>query len=147
MATVILKGSERTAVAASRVVGPADPAQRLEVSVIVRRRAAEVLRARTAALAAGDRSVGQLTREEFAAQHAADAPDMAAVRTFAGRYDLRIVQEDAARRTLVLSGTVAQFRSAFSVERNEVAHPDGTYRGRTGPIHLPAELDGIGEAV
>jgi kumamolisin len=147
MATVILKGSERTAVAKSRVVGPTDPSERLEVSIIVRRRAAQVLRARTAALAAGNRGVGHLTREEFAAQHSAEAPDMAAVRTFAGRHDLSIVQEQAARRTLVLSGTVAQFRAAFSIELNEVAHPDGTYRGRTGAIHLPAELDGIVEAV
>jgi kumamolisin len=147
MANVILKGSERTAVAHSRVVGPADPAERFEVSIIVRRRAAQVLRARTAALAAGNRSIGQLTREEFATQHGADAPDMAAVRTFAGKHDLRIVQEHAARRTMVLSGTVAQFASAFAVELNAVAHPDGTYRGRTGPIHLPAELDGIVEAV
>ena len=147
MATVILKGSERAAVAKSRVIGPADPAERLEVSIIVRRRAGQVLRARTAALAAGNRSIGHLTREEFAAQHGADAPDMAAVRAFASKYDLRIVQEHAARRTLVLSGTVAQFSRAFSVELNAVAHPDGTYRGRTGPVYLPAELDGIVEAV
>ena len=147
MATVILQGSERTAVAHSRVVGPADPAERFEVSIIVRRRAAQVLRARTAALAAGNRSIGHLTQEEFAAQHGADAPDMAAVRRFAGKHDLRIVQEHLARRTLVLSGTVAQFASAFSVELNVVSHPDGTYRGRTGPIHIPAQLDGIVEAV
>jgi len=147
MANVILKGSERTAVAHSRVVGPADPAERFEVSIIVRRRAAQVLHARTAALAAGNRGIGQLTREQFAAQHGADAPDMAAVRTFAGKHDLRVVQEHAARRTMVLSGTVAQFAGAFAVELNAVAHPDGTYRGRTGPIHLPAELDGIVEAV
>ena len=119
MATVILKGSERTAVAQSRVVGPADPTERLEVSILVRRRAAQLLRARTAALAAGNRDVGHLTQEEFAAQHGADEPDMAAVRTFASRYDLRIVQEHAARRTLVLSGTVAQFSAAFSVKRSK----------------------------
>ena len=147
MATVILKGSERTAVAQSRVVGPADPTERLEVSILVRRRAAQLLRARTAALAAGNRDVGHLTQEEFAVQHGADEPDMAAVRTFASRYGLRIVQEHAARRTLVLSGTVAQFSAAFSVELNLVTHPDGTYRGRTGAIHLPPKLDGIVEAV
>jgi kumamolisin len=147
MATVILQGSERTAVAKSRVVGPADPAERLEVSIIVRRRAAQILRARTAALTAGSPGVAHLTREEFAAQHGADAPDMAAVRHFASSHDLSVVQEHAGRRTLVLAGTVAQFRSAFSVELNEVTHSDGTYRGRTGAIHLPAALDGIVEAV
>lgn len=147
MANVILRGSERTALADSRVIGPADPSERLEVSVILRRRAAQVLRARTAALAAGNRDVSHLSREEFAAQHGADEPDLAAVRLFANRYDLRVVQEHVARRTLVLSGTVAQFRTAFSVELNEVAHPNGTYRGRTGAVHLPTELDGIVEAV
>jgi kumamolisin len=147
MAKVILKGSERTPLGKSRALGPADPDERLEVSVFVRRRAAEVLRARAAALAEGNRSVGQLTRQAFAEQHGAEAPDLAAVRDFATSYGLMVVTVHAARRTVVLSGTVAQFSAAFSVELKRFEHPEGTYRGRTGPIHLPSELIGIVEAV
>ena len=38
MAKILLKGSERSAVQGARVVAPANPAERLEVSVLVRRR-------------------------------------------------------------------------------------------------------------
>jgi kumamolisin len=147
MATVKLKGSERTALQNARAIGPADPAERLEVSIIVRRRALEALKTRVAALATGIPSGSPLSREEFAAQHGAEATDLAAVRAFVTAHGLTVVQEHAARRTVVVSGTVAQFSAAFSVRLLQFQHPDGTYRGRTGAIQLPAELDGVIEAV
>lgn len=147
MAKVTLKGSERTAVTGARVIAPADPAERLEVSMIVRRGALQALQTRVAKLAQGNRSVGYLSREEFAREHGAFQADLAAVRQFAATHGLGVAQEDAARRTVVLSGTVAQFSEAFSVQLQQYVYAGGTYRGRTGAIHLPKELDGIVEAV
>ena len=147
MAKVTLKGSERTAVSGAHVLAPADPTERLEVSIIVRRRARQALQSRVTALGTGDRSAGHLSREEFATQHGATAPDLAAVRAFATANGLAVVQENAARRTVVLSGTVEQFGTAFSVQLQQFTHPGGTYRGRTGAIQLPAEFDGVIEAV
>jgi len=147
MAKVTLKGSERTAVPGARAVAPADPTERLEVSVIVRRGAREALQARVAKLAAGDRTVGILSREEFNKKHGADAADLAAVRKFAGAHGLSVIEEDAGRRTVILSGTVEQFNAAFSVQLQQFTHTGGTYRGRTGAIQLPTELDGVIEAI
>jgi kumamolisin len=147
MANVILKGSERTAVQHAHAVGPADPNERLEVSVIVRPRGGDALRARVAALATGNRAGGYLTREEFAARHGAEPRDLAAVRAFATAHGLAVVEENAARRTVVLSGTVAQFSAGFAVQLQQFEHPKGTYRGRIGAIYLPKELDGVVEAV
>jgi kumamolisin len=147
MAKITLKGSERTALPGATMLSPADPAERLEVSVIVRRGARRALQARVAKLAAGNRSVDILSREEFARQHGADPADLAAVRKFAAAHGLNVVAEHAGRRTVVLSGTVEQFNGAFSVQLRQFAHPAGTYRGRTGAIRLPAELDGVIEAV
>jgi kumamolisin len=42
---------------------------------------------------------------------------------------------------------VAQFESAFAVQLMSYVHSEGSYRGRTGAIHLPSELEGIVEAV
>jgi kumamolisin len=131
----------------TRVVAPADPAERLEVSVLVRRKGAQSLRTRVADLSSGNRSGGHLSREEFARQHGAGPADLASVRTFANANGLTVVAEHAACRTIVLSGTVAQFNAAFSVQLLQIAHADGTYRGRVGEIQLPAELDGVIEAV
>src|SRR6266851_1439313 len=147
MAKVTLKGSERTAVQGAQVIAPADPKERLEVSMIVRRGARTALQTRVAKLAAGNRSVGFMSREEFAEEHGADPSDLAKVRKFAAAQGLIVCQEHAARRTVVLSGTVEQFNAAFSVQLQQIKAPGGTYRGRTGALQLPQELDGIVEAV
>jgi kumamolisin len=88
-----------------------------------------------------------MSREEFAEKHGAADEDFAAVTKFADAHELTVVQQDAARRTIVLSGTVAQFSEAFSVQLQQFAHDGGTYRGRTGAIHVPTELGGVVEAV
>ena len=147
MTDLYLPGSERTAVSGAQILGPAAPSERLEVTVLVRRRSAAELAARVAAIAADPTSGAVLSRGEFAARFGADAADLGAVRRFAAANGLAIVQEDAARRTVVLAGTVAQFNSAFKVELQQMTHAGGSYRGRVGAISLPPELEGIVEAV
>jgi kumamolisin len=147
MASHQLKGSERSALANARAIGPADQTERLEVSVIVRPQAADVLNARISRLVQADQSADPLSREDFAAAHGASTTDLAAVKAFAQLHGLSVVQEHAARRTVVLSGTVAQFNQAFSVELKRYEYPGGTYRGREGVIQIPEELGPIIEAV
>jgi kumamolisin len=147
MARVILKGSERAELPGARMIGPADPGERLEVSVLVRRRARQALQSRVSKLTHGDRSAGNLSRQEFAKLHGADAADLAAVRAFATAHGLTVASEHADRRTVILSGNVEQFNAAFSIELKQYSHPEYTYRGRTGAIQLPTELDGVIEAV
>ena len=56
MAKVPLKGSERVAAPGARPLSPAEATERMEVSVIVRRRGSGEMQSRVAALAAGERS-------------------------------------------------------------------------------------------
>ena len=142
-----LQGSERSVLAGARAIGKAEPSERFEVSVLVKRTAGEALTERVMKLAKGDSSAGRLTREQFAKQFGADPGAMSAVRKFASGRGLQIVQENAATRTVVLSGTVAQFNQIFGVDLQQFEHDNGTYRGRTGAIHLPDELSGVVEAV
>ena len=88
-----------------------------------------------------------MSREEFAREHGADPADFAKVRTFAEAHGLKVLQEHAARRTVILSGTVAQFSAAFGVQLHQMSYAGGTYRGRTGGIYLPTEWDGVVEAI
>ena len=127
----------------ARAVGEADPSQRLEVSVLLRFRDSDALKGRVARLAKGERPDRHLSRDEFAQQYGADLADIAKVRQFARAYGLTVVKEDLAIRTVVLSGTVAQFNDAFEVNLQTFEYPGGTYRGRTGLIHLPDELHGV----
>jgi kumamolisin len=147
MTHTILTGSARTALPGALAIGKADPAERLEVTVLVRRQAAAELKTRVTQMARAGAGPEHLSREEFAARHGAAQADFAAVRKFAAQHDLTVVQQDAARRTIVLSGTVADFDEAFDIQLQQFEHADGTYRGRTGAIHVPSELAGVIEAV
>ena len=148
MANIPLKGSERAPLPGAQRVKPADPNERLEVTVLVRRRARQEFAARVDEIASGRAPDRFLSRDEFAKRHGADPADFAAVRAFAAAHGLAVEQEDAARRTVVLSGKVAQFNAAFSIQLQQMSHAKkGRYRGRTGPILLPADLADIVEAV
>jgi kumamolisin len=147
MAGKPLKGSERKPLPGARAVGKADPTERLEVSVMLHRRNADAFAQRATRIMRRGRAGGHLSREEFEQQFGADDADIDAVKRFAGTRSLSVVQEDAARRTVVLSGTVAQFEHAFGVNLQRFEHPGGSYRGRVGSIHLPDELHGRVEAV
>lgn len=142
-----LKGSERSPLPNSRALGPADPAERLEVTVVVRAADRPGLHERMRRLATGAGAGARLSRADFARRHGASRADLDAVREFAESHGLAVVQEHSARRTLVLAGTVAHFNDAFGVDLQHYSHPDGTYRGRTGPVHIPVDLNGIVEAV
>jgi len=147
MARHSLRGSERTAVPGAVAKGRADPGERLEVTVILRRRGARALAARVRELASGGGSTELMSRAQFARQHGAALSDLARVKRFARAHGLSVVQEDAPRRTMILSGTVASMEEAFGVKLEVYEHGQGSYRGREGPVRLPAELEGVVEAV
>lgn len=141
-----LKGSERDLLPGARVLGTADPNERLEVSLILRTGDPPALRERMAQLARGER-LTPLSREEFAREHGANEPDLAAVREFARSQGLAVVQEHAGRRTVVLAGTVSQMNAAFGIQLLRCEHAAGTYRGRQGAVQLPQGLQDIVVAV
>jgi kumamolisin len=142
-----LKGSERQPLPGAKAVGKADPAERLEVTVLLRRRDAVALTAHVDKLAGRKSAGNHLSREQFEERFGADPEDIATIRTFADAHGLSVVQEHAGRRTVVLSGTVAQFNAAFRVDLQRYEYGDGSYRGRLGAVQLPDELHGVVEAV
>jgi kumamolisin len=131
----------------ARSVGKANPAERLEVTVVLRHHQHDVLQERVRKIASGDRSVRHLTHDEYTQQFGAASADLQAVKQFAIQHGLAAVEEHPGRRTVVLSGTVAQFNDAFGVDLQRFEHPGGSYRGRTGAIHLPDELNEVVTAV
>ncbi len=147
MARHILKGSEREPLKGARSLGKADPAERLEVTVLLRRRGEDALRVRLTDLHRSGGRPAHIKREEFAQQFGADASDVEEVKKFAKAHGLAVVQEDLARRSVVLSGTVAQFNRAFEIDLERFEHEGGSYRGRKGPIRLPDELSPVVEGV
>lgn len=145
---VSLPGSERHALPEASVTAPADPNERLEVTVRVRPRqplpAPEEMAAMAARLPSERR---YMTAEEYEERYGADAGDMERVAAFARGHGLHVVEQSAARRSVLLSGTVRAAEAAFGVTLDDYEYPQGTYRGRTGPVSVPAALEGIVEGV
>ena len=145
---VELKGSNRAALPGGQDVGPSDPNEKIEVSVLLRRGSLPSKFPSAEAMGAlPPRQRKYLTREEFARQHGASTADLEKIRAFAGQFRLRVVSEDRAGRIVKLSGTVQAFNSAFGSELRRCQHPSGTYRCRTGTLTLPAELESIIQGV
>jgi kumamolisin len=147
MANHVLKGSERHLLKGARSLGKADPAERLEVTILLKHRAADALLNRVKQVHSAGHHSDHMKREDFAQQFGADPADIQKVKNFATKHGLAVVQESAARRSVVLAGTVDQFNRAFSVDLQRIEHDGGTYRGRTGAVHIPDELHGKVEGV
>jgi len=88
-----------------------------------------------------------LSRREFVSRHGADRADLAAVEAFARAHGLTVRQASAARRAVVLEGHAHRMEAAFGTSLARYTSSRGSYRGRTGPLHLPHELEQVIQAV
>src|ERR1700735_5478495 len=142
-----LTGSERQPLPGAKATAPADPNERLEVTVLLRRQHAADLTDRVERLSKRENVGDDLSRKEFESRFGANSADIEKVKTFAHAHGLAVVQEHAGRRTVVLSGTVAQFNAAFAVKLQRFEYGGGSYRGRVGAVQLPDQLKGVVEGV
>src|ERR1700678_1038947 len=120
---VELKGSERAAFPGGQDVGPADPKQHIEVSVLLRRgsKAGEFPSAAKVG-AQLPRQRKYLTRDEFAKAHGASAADIQKIRGVAAEYPLKMVREDPASRTVKLVAVVQALIRAFGANLRRYQH-------------------------
>jgi kumamolisin len=72
---------------------------------------------------------------------------LARIEAFAQAHGLIVVESDAARRSVFLSGTVAQFAATFGADIEAYQYDGSTYRGRSGPLTVPADLVDVVEGV
>jgi kumamolisin len=143
-----IQGSDRKPLQDARVVGPIPNEERIEVTVRVRRKVA--LQDSSAEGFQTDQlpeKRNYLTQEQYASAYGADPADLAKVEAFAQAHGLVVVQTSAARRSVFLSGTAADFEEAFGTKVENYEHEGGIYRGRTGPLTVPADLEDIIEGV
>src|SRR5262245_58567851 len=101
-----IPGSERTPLPGARAVGTPDPNERIEVTVVVRRRPSS--RGLASVKDIGSRMPRErqyLSRGEFEAAHGASQDDLEKLEQFAHEHDLSVVEVSPVRRRVVLSGT------------------------------------------
>jgi len=129
----VLPGSER---APASVTDEKPASGKIIVSVIVRPKNRIV-----------PRTLGKtrVTRAEYARLYGADPADLKLVRTFAKEFGLAVVKtpNEAVRRTMQLTGTVAAMQKAFGVQLKTSLMDGKRCRIREGAIQIPAGLSGI----
>jgi kumamolisin len=145
---IALPGSERTLLPGSRKIGPCDPKEQIQVTIFLRRGSSpkqfpDVKK--LGKLLPAQRQ--HLSRAQFASSHGARPADIKKIRTFAAQNKLKVVEVSRPRRSVFLSGSIAAFSHAFSVELNSYQHGAGASRMRSGTIQIPAALSGIIEGV
>jgi kumamolisin len=142
-----LAGSERAPLKGAREIGPANPNEIVDVTIRLRSRAGRkpIIDANEFKKPIAERTI--LSRKEFEQLHGADPDSIARVEAFAREQKLIVKEKNPGRRTVILSGTVAAMNQAFGVELKEYEHPTGRYRGRTGTVQLPVELQDVVEGV
>jgi kumamolisin len=141
---VALSGSDRHPLTNARLLGNADPAKVITATVYVRRNpeaaALPPINSYALALPTGRRQFDGKHIPEF---HGAAQEDIDAVIQFAGEYELEVAEPSLPKRNLQLRGTIGDFNRAFNVSLQRWSHPTGDYRGRSGHIHIPSNLQGI----
>jgi kumamolisin len=149
--TVVLPGSNRPTRPNARVLGKADAAKRITVSIYARKnphagtQAAPSLTDLTALL---PRERQYLNDKEFTASFGADQGELDKIAQWAKASRLNVVESNARSRRVRVEGTIADINSAFGTELMDYEHPRyGRYRGRQGDLYIPADLSGIVEGV
>ncbi|PRG89984.1 S53 family peptidase [Burkholderia gladioli] len=141
MARHLHAGSEPKVITESKCIGACDPAERIHVTVMLRREGEQALDALVDKLASGDPAAKPVSREDFAKRFGARADDIQHTEAFAKRHQLTVERVDPVQSVVELAGTIAQFENAFSVKLEKYEHHAiGPFRARTGAIALPDEL-------
>src|SRR5260370_8240436 len=99
---VVLPGSARVAMPGAREVGPADPKERIEVTVFLRRGSSpqKLSAAATGKLPPAQRQ--HLSRAQFAEVYVARPRDLKKDPAFAAKYGFKIMQDSRTRPPLLL---------------------------------------------
>ena len=142
---VPLPGSERQSLPGARDIGPVDETERIEVTLITRRRA-EL----PAELVIGSATISP---EELANSYGTDPADIDRVREVLGGYGLEVTSALPGSRRVKVAGTAAQLSRVFGTTLRRVSSPDPAgpgeveHRYREGRLVVPAGLAGTVLAV
>jgi kumamolisin len=137
-ARVTLPGSDRSPAPRAKILGPADPAEQVVVSVYVRGKDDPL-----PILSPGH----YITNEEYTAAYGASANDFQAVIEFGKEYNLTAQNENASTRSIELRGAIGDLNRAFGVKLTRARIGGKEFRQRDGEISIPQSLLPIVRAV
>jgi kumamolisin len=145
----LIAGSEKPpTLLNATVAGAVDPNETIEVTLLLRRQpAAPAAAPLKTAEAIGSQLPEQrryLSYKELRERRGAAADDVAKVEAFLLEHNITVVGINPAARTVKVSGTIGDLTRAFEAGKLALYEREGRkFRGRSGALSVPAELDGI----
>jgi kumamolisin len=139
-----LPGSEHPHPTDHSKLRPTDGAGQLTVTLLLRRKPGHVALKPEQVVADASARPSQA---QFAAARGADPAELDAVAAFARNAGLEVLETDAARRSVIVRGSVDAVNKAFDVQLNDYQYDGGTYRGHDGAVSLPTAIAPYVEAV
>ena len=143
---VPLPGSERRALPRAEPAGAIEESERIEVTLVTRRRA-ELRRDASGAPV-------RMSRAELQQWHGTDPADIELVARTLSPFGLEVTGSDAGVRRVTVAGPASAMSAAFGAELSLVTSQapgapgrQVTHRYRQGGLRIPADLDGIVLAV
>jgi kumamolisin len=109
-------------------VRPADPNQIVEITIVIRRPAAQ------------PPGAGLRTRDEIEKSLSASADDIAAVTDFARRHGLVVLEVSPEKRMVRMQGPAKNMNSAFGIDLDYFDGPDGSFLSYDGPLTVESDL-------
>jgi kumamolisin len=146
-----LEQSERHPSPETTFLGPADEKETFQVTIVLRRRTDGAKVPDYSEFRAGSTAHRPASPEEFAQKYGASPDEIKQVEDFARSNGLTVDGSHPSRRTVLVSGTVAQMSKAFAVTLGRYQRPSTrggrfatptteTYRGRDGFISVPTAI-------
>jgi kumamolisin len=141
---VTLPGSNRRPLPRAELVGGVEDTERIEVTVVLRRRAE---------LPQGALGPARLSLPDLERRHGADPADVELVTGALSRLGLEVTGQHAGSRRVMAAGPASAMAAAFGADLSVVTSPSltgpglVTHRAREGSLRIPAELDGLVVAV
>ena len=137
-------GSTRQPIPGAKVEGPVAADEIIDVTIRLREgqktKAERVYRERPRSGAAAD---APLTREELAERVSARPEDVSLVEAYAHEHGLTVLSVSLPQRSIQLRGPASAMQQAFGTSLERVVAPGGSFRQRTGSIHVPASLSDV----
>jgi kumamolisin len=145
---VPLTHSEHTHPAGNVQLGAADTGQLITATLILRRNpGGEPMKGLDYFQHTPLSLIRPIAHKDFAAAHGANAAELRMVVDFAHAHQLEVIESSAARRSVVVRGTVDQVNKAFAIELHQYRSPLGKYHGHEGHPSLPADISGFVELI
>jgi kumamolisin len=139
---VTLHGSEKKPLAGAERLAAVNKDETVSVTLVLRRKGSDPA-------PAGGGRLRVLARAEFGTHHGATAEHLKIVEAFAQKFGLTVRESNAAKRIVRLSGSAAAMEQAFGTTLHYYEEPKvrRRFRGRTGALTVPAELEQVVVAV